>query len=186
MKWEQWWNTQGWNWIVILSIIVLLFIYLFYNSSGTTDVDWKFILRQMFSSPSSVSSQPSANMVLSPRQSMESDGEYECRQFMEYYFRQPFRRCRPSFLRNPVTGSPLELDIYNDELKLAVEYHGKHHYEYSPRFHASKEMFQNQQYRDVLKKQLCRQNGIHLIEVPYTVKSSNIPSFLYQEIQKWR
>ena len=110
----------------------------------------------------------------------DSRGEIECRRVLEKIFKRPFNKIRPNFLNNPVTDGNynLELDCYNDDLKIAVEYSGRQHYEYTPYFHKNKEAFYNQKYRDELKKRMCKDNGIILIEVPYTVKIENIEQFL--------
>jgi hypothetical protein len=36
-----------------------------------------------------------------------------------------FKSVRPGWLENPLTGRNLELDCYNEYLKLALEYNGK-------------------------------------------------------------
>lgn len=114
-----------------------------------------------------------------------SKGETECKRFVEYYFQKPFDKIRPDFLTNPITNCTLELDVYNDELKLAIEYNGSQHYHYNKMMHQnSRDRFQNQQYRDYIKKNLCKDNGIELIIVPYTVKVEDIPKFLYNELEK--
>ena len=78
----------------------------------------------------------------------------------------------------------MELDCYNPELKLAVEYSGKQHYEYVPYFHKNKEAFLNQKYRDELKRRMCKDNMITLIEVPYTVKIQDIRGYLTNKLLK--
>jgi len=89
-------------------------------------------------------------------------------------------------LRNQITGGSynLELDCFNSELKLAVEYNGIQHYKFVPYFHRNKEHFQNQQYRDYMKENLCRDNNINLISVPYTVKLPDIKYHLVSELKK--
>lgn len=115
----------------------------------------------------------------------ESRGETECRRVLQIIFKRPFYNVRPDFLSNPVTGNRnLELDCYDPGLKLAVEYNGAQHYEYIPFFHKNKEAFYNQKYRDVMKRQMCKDNGVRLIEVPNTVKLQDIESFLRTELRK--
>ena len=116
----------------------------------------------------------------------DSKGEIECRYVLEDIFRRPFKKYRPDFLNNPVTGGSfnMELDCYNPELKLAVEYSGKQHYEYVPYFHKNKEAFLNQNYRDELKRRMCKDNMITLIEVPYTVKIEDIRKYLINKLLK--
>jgi hypothetical protein len=116
----------------------------------------------------------------------ESKGEAECRRVLQRIFKKPFPSKRPDFLRNPVTGGSfnLELDCYNSNLGLAVEYNGIQHYKYTPYFHRSKDHFMNQKYRDDMKKRICKENNIVLIEVPYTVKFEKIREFLVGELRK--
>lgn len=118
-----------------------------------------------------------------------SKGELECRRVIEEIFRKSFPKCRPDFLRNSVTSDDynninLEIDCYNHELKIGVEYNGIQHYKYIPFFHKNKEAFYNQKYRDEMKKTKCQQNGIFLIEVPYTVKVEDIESYIRNELKK--
>jgi hypothetical protein len=116
--------------------------------------------------------------------SFESKGETECRRVVEHLTGKPFPKTRPSFMMNGVSGYNLELDCYNDELKIAVEYNGEQHYKYIPYFHTSKDAFYNLKYRDDMKQRLCEQNGINLIIVPYTVKHEDIESYIKNLLQK--
>ena len=113
-----------------------------------------------------------------------SSGETECQRVLEALFGQPFPSKRPDFLRNPVTGGNrnLELDCFNEHMRLAVEYNGKQHYEYTPYFHRTKDAFYNQLYRDEMKRRVCSDNGITLIIVPYTVPVQEIETFLTQSL----
>ena len=61
----------------------------------------------------------------------------------------------------------LELDIYIPSLKLAFEYNGKQHYEYTLFFHKTYNDFEIQQLKDNRKQELCEQNGIKLIVFRY-------------------
>jgi hypothetical protein len=115
--------------------------------------------------------QPSNNIA-------ESKGEIECRRFLETIFQVPFPKARPDFLKNPVTGNNLEIDCFNPTLKLGVEYNGQQHYYYTSFFHRNVDASTNQKYRDELKRRMCQENGINLIEVPYTIKLNDIGPFL--------
>jgi hypothetical protein len=110
----------------------------------------------------------------------ESRGEAECRKVLQQLFQKPFTSQRPDFLRNPVTGGNfnLELDCYNSSMGLAVEYNGIQHYKYSPYFHRNKDQFMTQKYRDDMKRRICKEKNIILIEVPYTIKVEDIKDFL--------
>lgn len=118
--------------------------------------------------------------------SNDSKGETECRRVLQQIFNKPFNKERPSFLSNPVTGSKhnLELDCYCEELKLALEYDGQGHHKYTPYFHKSKEVFYNQQYRDYMKDIKCKENGITLIRVPYTIKIPYIEQYILNKLSE--
>lgn len=115
-----------------------------------------------------------------------SKGETECKRVLEKLLKEPFNKLRPDWLMNPVTGhnKNLELDCYNERLKLACEYNGVQHYKFTPFFHKSKADFMNQKYRDNMKREKCKSKGIVLIEVPYTVKLENIERFIIDELKK--
>ena len=113
----------------------------------------------------------------------ESRGERRCREVLEELFNKPFPNVRPNFLRNPRTGKNLEIDCYNKDLKLGVEYNGEQHYTFIPYFHGSPKAFKAQQFRDVWKKRRCKELGITLIEVPYTVKLHQIKPFLMMKLK---
>lgn len=114
----------------------------------------------------------------------ESRGENYARELALKIFEKPFDKIRPDFLKNNVTGHNLELDLYNKDLKLAIEVSGRQHYVYTPFFHKNNEAFTNQKYRDEIKRMLCERNGIKLIEVPYTVKLEDMETFLRIEARK--
>jgi hypothetical protein len=120
-----------------------------------------------------------------PKEDKSSKGEKICKEFLEFIFQKDFTKVRPDFLINPITNQPLEIDCYNDELKLAIEYNGKQHYEYNKMMHQnSQHSFQNQKYRDYIKSELCKKNGITLIIVPYKIKHDEIPEYLYQQLKQ--
>lgn len=124
-------------------------------------------------------------MLPKEKKNKESRGETECRKVLENYFGQKFPKMRPDFLRNSVTGNfNLELDCYNDKLGLACEYNGVQHYKYTPFYHKNKDAFQNQKYRDYMKKDLCTKNGVKLIEVPYTVRVEDIKTFIISKLRE--
>lgn len=119
-----------------------------------------------------------------PKVKGESKGETLCREAAEKIFKKKFVKVRPDFLKNNVTGMNLELDIYNEELKLAIEFNGQQHYKYVPFFHKNYEHFLNQKYRDEIKKMLCKQNNIHLIEISYELAPTDIETTIKLEAIK--
>jgi hypothetical protein len=115
----------------------------------------------------------------------KSKGEIICCQSLSEMFNKPFSSHRPNFLKNPETGRNLEIDCYNDELKMGVEYNGKHHYVWPNFTGQTKESFIKQLERDKLKKELCDQNGVYLITVPYTVKHKDIKRYIEQYLYQF-
>ena len=109
-------------------------------------------------------------------------GESKCRSIAERIMHASFKKVRPSWLRNPETNRCLELDCYNEDLKLAIEYSGSQHYHYTPHFHRSPADFENQVKRDRLKKELCQKAGVTLITVPYTVRYEEMEEYLRNKL----
>lgn len=77
------------------------------------------------------------------------------------------------------TTPSIELDFYLPSVKLAFEYQGDQHFEQTFRGDV-----QNQMERDNVKRQLCKQLGISLIEIPYWWKSNNAFPKLLASINK--
>ena len=125
----------------------------------------KTIFRESFNQPALINNYFKKNVTTVPKIRGDSKGEILCKQAVEKIFGKPFIKIRPEFLKNNVTNKNLELDMYNEDLKLAVEYQGHQHKKYVPFFHKNYEHFLTQKYRDEIKKMLCKQHGICLIEV---------------------
>lgn len=177
-----------WVWAVLIVGAVMISVHAVrtQNPTGATAVIkyWLFLWARSAQAPPSQrrSARPSLRQDPSPAVGC-SRGEEACRVHMEKRFGVPFAKARPSFMRNPVTGENLELDVYNEELAIAVEYNGRQHYEFNSHFHnGSNDRFQNQQYRDLIKKQLCEQNGVRLVIVPYSVPIDQIGSYIDSEL----
>lgn len=110
-----------------------------------------------------------------------SIAESVCRVIIQNYTGKFFHSVRPDFLRSPKTNCPLELDGYNEELKMAFEYNGRQHYEFPNHCHKTIEEFHIQQENDRYKEARCRELDIHLIVIPYTVK--DLDTFIREELQ---
>lgn len=93
--------------------------------------------------------------------------EAMCRALLEDMLGLPLPKCRPRFLLNPVTNRCLELDMYNEEARLAFEYDGAQHDVFTPHYHANEYHFQYRRLLDRLKSDLCRSAGVRLIRIPW-------------------
>jgi len=103
--------------------------------------------------------------------------ELYCKHILENATGKKFTKIRPFWLT--VGTSRLELDMYNQELKLALEHNGEQHYK-QINFFGGKETFALQQTRDLEKARLCKEQDVTLLVVPYYVKEHLIPSYIYE------
>lgn len=110
----------------------------------------------------------------------ESKGERLCKEAAERIFGETFHRSIwPDWLRNPETGKGLELDLYNEKLKIAIEYHGRQHYQYVPHFHRKgPHEFEAQKRRDAYKLDICDEHGVYVITVPYYVPDNRLEQWI--------
>ena len=99
---------------------------------------------------------------------------------LETLLDKPFNKTRS------ILPSGLELDGYNPELKLAVEYNGSQHYvENRSYFHREEGSFQAQQERDSIKRADCVAKKITLIDIHYTINTfDRIREFLESELTR--
>ena len=160
---------------IIISILFLLFLY--YYTAPTTNTtpnnpDWSYGLPVI----------EMENLEKTNTEKWKMEGL--CRKILEKTFDKKFPSTRPNFLKNPSTGYNLELDCFNSELKLALEYNGIQHYHYPNKFHKTRAEFDYQLEKDQLKSNLCKQNNITLITIPYTIKKSELISYITNELTK--
>lgn len=119
---------------------------------------------------------------------VSSRGEAKCGQVLQQLFpSHQFKKVRPDWLVNSYPGCPyppkrMELDLYCDVLKLAVEYDGEQHFKYTPYFHGPPpqglKRFWGQQQRDQRKNQLCADYGVDLIRISYKTPINEIYTLL--------
>lgn len=116
--------------------------------------------------------------------------EEKCRSIFEGLFKCTFQKIRPSFLLNPLTGRSLELDGYNKNIitpigkGLAFEYNGEQHYNFPNAFHETYEQYEAQLMRDKLKRKLCKQYGITLIDIPYTIRPQELKEYITKKLRE--
>ncbi len=81
------------------------------------------------------------------------------RQFKVIYQHRPF------FLRNP-QGGQMSYDVYISELKVAIEYQGKQHFE-PVDFFGGEDSYEKTVERDKIKQELSKRNGVKLVYINY-------------------
>jgi len=113
----------------------------------------------------------------------ERAGERICRGLFEYIFSKDFKKSRLEWLKN-CEGHQLELDGYNDELKLAFERHGEQHYEWPNYFHKTVKKYISQLSNDRQKEELCETHGVTLIEVPYWIKFEEYQDYIIKQCKE--
>lgn len=107
-----------------------------------------------------------------------SKPESICKKTLQKIYGVKFSTVRPKWLRNPLTNRPMELDCYNDECKVAVEYNGVQHYKWPNFTRQTKQQWLDQVERDRLKVDICDKNDVYLITVPYNIPHDLIPDYI--------
>jgi hypothetical protein len=99
-------------------------------------------------------------------------GEEITRNIFEILFNEKFIKIKPKWLNG------LELDGYCEKNHTGFEYDGSQHFMFSKHFHKTEEDFQHRKKLDKLKNELCEQNNITLLRIPYYVKYDNIKDYI--------
>ena len=99
-------------------------------------------------------------------------GEEICRYVLEKVFNTNFNKIRPNWLLNK-SGHRLELDGYNDALKIAFEYQGEQHYNPIKFYGNENNGFKKQLERDEIKIKECEKRGIKLLIIRSFKKMTN-------------
>ena len=92
-----------------------------------------------------------------------SKSEEIARATFEHLFQVPFKKIRPKWLRNS-RGRIMEIDGYNDSLKIGFEYQGRQHFEDIGIYGTD---IEQRRADDELKFQLCAQNGVRLFYLTF-------------------
>jgi hypothetical protein len=95
--------------------------------------------------------------------------EQKFREFLEKYFKKEFLKKKPEWLIYPKTNSRLELDGYNEDLKIAFEYQGEQHYIPCLWNNFSEKFLIEGQKKDIFKLKKCKEMGVLLIVVPFWI-----------------
>lgn len=112
-------------------------------------------------------------------------GEQACLEALARIFPgKEFVKVRPEWLINDRTGRALEIDLWSEELRVGVEHSGLQHYCPVNAFHKTRAEFDDQVFRDQLKRSLIARRGGLLIEVPFSVPHGQIEAFIVGEINR--
>lgn len=191
-KIKNYWSNYGFELLAGLSFIIIIllciFNYLFKDKGTYSNIGGNIPLilfgENEYKSNKNIDNINNINNIEYIQHTPnDSKLEIQSKLILESIFKKPFYKIRPNFLRNDVTGYNLEIDLYNDDLKLGVEVQGDQHYKFTPFFHKNKEHFLNQRYRDEMKKEKCKKEGITLIEIPYKVGEKKLKSYIIEQLR---
>ena len=101
---------------------------------------------------------------------------------MEKVFNCPFKSCWPKWLKNQ-NGHKLQIDGYNEELKIGFEYQGIQHFINTLYFHRTEEGFERRKSNDLAKKKILKNKNIFMLYPIYKLKKENYLSFIYSKIK---
>jgi hypothetical protein len=105
-----------------------------------------------------------------------------CRRFFEELFGKRFPTSRPSWLKGP-KGGQMHIDGYCETLQLGFEYNGKQHYNKTLFFERRKPFEEIAQY-DHLKKRLCKENHIIIIDIPFDISYNLMKEYITKQCEK--
>lgn len=108
------------------------------------------------------------------------NNELYTKQIIEYITGKDFKKIRPNWLKNK-EGNNLEIDLYNEELNLAIEYNGIQHYKFISYFHKTQENFEKRKNDDIIKEQIIKEKGINYIIISY--KTDNIYEYIIEQLE---
>ena len=77
----------------------------------------------------------------------------------------------------------MELDGYNKDLKLAFEAQGEKHHRAVPHFHQTLKDLEQRIKDDLMKLELCKQNDVTLIRVPYFIYPKNMQWYIINQYE---
>jgi len=106
-----------------------------------------------------------------------------CGKYFEYIFNKKFPKRYPKWMLSE-KGYPMELDGYCVELQIAFEYQGEQHF--TSRYFGKNPKFKRIQKRDILKKKLCKENGVNLITIPFWIKYEDMQNYIVEQCKALR
>lgn len=116
-----------------------------------------------------------------PECATNNKSENRTREMLEYLLGYKFEKAYPEWLINDLTNRQMELDGFNLKKSVAFEFQGKQHYEL--RKWNDINSLKQIQYRDELKKKLCKDNNVILLIIDESSKTKRWNGLL-EEIVK--
>lgn len=169
--------------LLLISLLALVVVYFFRKRRGARDecftsTDYHKILND------SIHARGRDSLKVD-KGGCKKKHEGRCREILEdIFYPHSFPSIRPSFLKNPATGRNLEIDCYNDMIKVGLEYQGVQHRKYTPWYHRSMEDFNKQVERDVFKKNRLLTLNIFMIYVPDTIKYNELEKYIREKLKE--
>jgi hypothetical protein len=102
----------------------------------------------------------------------------------EEVFNVKFLKKRPKWLIND-KGNRMELDGYNEDLRIAFEYQGRQHFEIVSHFKDTKKDFAKRQKHDKIKKEICLEKNILLLCPTYELDEKDYRYFIYESMKNY-
>ena len=93
-----------------------------------------------------------------------STAELRLKALVEKLFEKPFLKVRPKDMVSR-KGVPIEFDLYNEDLRIAVEHHGAHHFRSQSNW-SGDDGFKTQIENDAIRREYSSKHKILLIEIP--------------------
>jgi len=112
-----------------------------------------------------------------------SKSEQIFRETLERMLDAKFPRRKPIWLVNQ-TGNRLELDGYNEELKIAFEYQGEQHYNANHYFNRKQGELNKRLTHDKIKFEECRKRDVMLLCPNYLLRPNDFEEFILENIKK--
>ena len=119
------------------------------------------------------------------RQCSMGMGEAGVRQVFEQLLGVKFHSIWPQWLKSP-KGRPMQLDGYNEKLKIAFEHQGLQHLKSIPFFEKQGFSFGKRKKYDSHKRKLCKSKGVLLIEIPQVptvISFANLAEFIAAQLK---
>jgi hypothetical protein len=111
----------------------------------------------------------------------KNKSEQRFREIIEEILHTKFPKKKPKWLVNE-NRNRLELDGYNEDLKIAFEYQGIQHFQKVSYFGDTEKKFEKRQKHDEIKRELCKSKNILLICPTYDLKEDDYKEFILKNI----